>query len=158
MNKSKKSRKLLFVTTALTIISLASILTVYAIVFLGTINGGNVTVHGVTTGTITYNTANDGTGAWTTTLEPAGTWYTKLTVDAGYIGPVTITWQLQSYATGSWQPVGSTTVTTITLSGSSQEIYATANGLLLSGSRNWGLDATVQGTYNVIATVNSAAP
>lgn len=158
MNNNKKSKKLLFVATALTILSLASVLTVYAAVLLGTINGGAVTVGGVTSGTITYNTADDGTGTWNPNLEPSGAWYTRLIVTGGYVGPVTITWQLQSYATGSWANVGGATVTTnvITLDGGSQTFYAIADGVTLLGSRNWSLDATTGGTYRVIATINSA--
>ena len=158
MNNRKKSKKLLFVATALTILSLASVLTVYAAVLLGTINGGAVTVGGVASGTITYNTVDDGTGTWTTNLDqPSGAWYSKLSVTGGYTGPVTITWQLQSFATGSWANVGGAFVTTsgISLSGGAQDFYAKADGTLL-GSRNWALDATAGGTYRVIATINSA--
>ncbi len=157
MNNGKKSRKLLFVSTAITILALTSVLTVYAAVLLGTINGGAVTVGGVTSGTITYNTADDGSGSWTTTLSPAGSWYTKLALTGGYTGPVTIVWQLQSYATGSWADVPSATVTTsgITLNGGAQSVYAKADGTLL-GSRDWSLDATSGGTYRVTATINSA--
>ena len=58
MNNKKKSRKLLLITTALTIVALASVLFVYASVTLFTATGGNVTVSGVTTGTIDYSTTN----------------------------------------------------------------------------------------------------
>jgi hypothetical protein len=157
MNYEKRSRKLFFVATAVTILALSSVLAVYAAVLLGTINGGNVTVAGVTSGTITYNTAADGSGSWTTTLEPAASsWYTKLALTGGYSGPVTITWQLQSYATGSFANVGGATVTTtITLTGSAQGVYATANGAI-SGNHDWHTEASSGGTYRVIATINSA--
>ena len=156
MNNTKKSKKLLFVATTLMIIGLASVITVYAAVFLGTINGDAVTVHGVATGTITYNPAVDGSGSWTTNLEPSGSWYTKLSLNAGYAGPVTIAWQLQSYATGSWANVGGATVSTsITLTGSAQEVYATANGLIAS-NHDWSAQASSGRTYRVIATINSA--
>ena len=156
MNKTKRSKKLLFISTALTILALSSVLTVYAAVFLGTINGDAVTVHGVASGIIKYNTVDDGTGTWQTNLEPSGAWYTQLALDGGYSGPVSIIWQLQSYATGTWVNVGGATVTTtITLTGEAQLVYAKADGTLL-GSRNWALDATSGGTYRVIATINSA--
>ena len=103
----------------------------------------------------TYSANEDGSGG-SLTLEPSGSWYTKLSVEAGYSGPVTITWQLQSYATGSWQPVGSPTVTTMSLSGSAVDVYATATGITSTGNRNWSLTATSQATYRVIATINSA--
>ena len=98
MNNRKKSRKLLLITTALTIVALASVLFVYASVTLFTATGGNVTVLGVTTGTIDYATTNTGTRTWTTTLSiSSGSWYAELviSVDSTYHGPVTITWQLQ---------------------------------------------------------------
>ena len=158
MKYEKKSKKLLFVATAVTILALASILTVYAAVLLGTINGGNVTVGGVTSGTITYNTAADGSGTWADTLEkPTGSWYTKLAVTGGYTGPVTITFQLQTYTTG-WAPVSGATITTnvIQLNGGAQSFYAIADGVTLLGSRDWSSDVTSGGTYRVIATINSA--
>ena len=63
MNYPKKSRKLLLVSTALMIITLASILTVYASVVLGTFNGNSFTVNNVTAGTVTYSA--DGSTGWT---------------------------------------------------------------------------------------------
>ena len=156
MKYERKSRKLFFVATAVTILALASVLTVFAAVLLGTFTGGSVTVVGVTSGTITYSLDNAEAGAWTATLEPVGSWYTKLALTGGYSGNVTITWQLQSSATGPWANEGSTTVTTgITLSGSAQDFYATANGGI-TGNRDWSSTATGGGTYRVIATINSA--
>ena len=157
MNIQKRSKKFLFITTAITAIALASVLTVSAAVLLGTINGGDVTVAGVADGTITYGTTADGSGGWTETLQVvSGAWYTKLTVDAGYSGPVTITWQLQSYATGDWANVGSATDTTFTLDGLGDVVYATADGTI-SGNRDWSATATSQATYRVIATITSAS-
>jgi hypothetical protein len=142
------------ITTALTIAALASVLVVYAVT-LGTYTGGAVTVGGVASGAVTYSSSADGSGGWSSTLQPSGAWYAKLAVGSGYTGPVTITWQLQSDATGTYQNVGSPTVTTITLSGSAQDIYATANGGI-TGNRDWSSDATSGGTYHIIATVVSA--
>jgi hypothetical protein len=155
MNYPKKSRKLLIVATTLMIITLASVLTVYATVILGTISGDAVTVHGVATGTITYNVNLDGSGTWSSILEPAGAWYTKLTVDSGYNGPVSITWKLQSYATGSWATIA-TVPTTFTLSGSSRVVYATVLGDI-TGNHNWRTEASAEGTYRVIAEINSVS-
>ena len=156
MNIQRRSKKFFYITTAITIIALASVLTVSAAVLLGTITGGDVTVAGVATGTITYSTTEDGTSGTETLQVVSGPWYTKLAVNAGYSGPVTITWQLQSFATGSWQPVGSPTVTTMSLSGSAVDVYATATGTTSTGNRNWGATATNQATYRVIVTINSA--
>ena len=156
MNIQRRSKKFLFITTAITAIALASVLTVSAAVFLGTVNGGDVTVGGVADGTIYYSATEDGSGGgWSDTLEPTGSWYTQLVVDAGYGGPVTVTWQLQSLASGSWANVGIATETTYTLSGTGDEIYATATGIS-SGNRDWHIDATSATTYRVIATINSA--
>ena len=157
MNTQKRSKKFLFITSAITAIALASVLTVSAAVLLGTINGGDVTVGGVADGTIYYSATADGSGGgWSETLlVPSGSWFTKLTVDAGYSGPVTITWQLQSDATGSPQNVGSPTVTTMSLSGLGDDVYATATGAV-TGNRDWSAIATSQATYRVIVTINSA--
>jgi hypothetical protein len=156
MTIARKSRKLLFIATAATIISLVLVLGVYAAVFLGTINGGTVTVGGVTTGTIYYNINADGTGTWATTLSPAGAWYTQLSLPGTYSGPVAITWQLQSYATGSWVDVsGASVTTTITLTGAAQLIYATPTGVI-TANHDWSGQASGGGQYRVFATVNSA--
>src|SRR5208283_1088942 len=123
MNNQKKSRKVLFIATVLTIIALASVLFVYAAVTLFTVTGGNVTVLGVTTGTIEYAASNT-SPTWTTTLTSNSTWYAELVIGSGstYKGPVTVTWQLNSYATGAWEPVEGATITTsvLTLLGGSQ--------------------------------------
>jgi hypothetical protein len=150
----KKSPKLLLIATTLTIIALALVLVVYAVT-IGTYTGGSVTVSGVTTGTLTYSIDNTVGGTWSTDIQPSGSWYAKLSVNH-YQGPVTITWQLQSYGTGSWVDVsGKTVSTTITLSGSAQEVYASPTGVN-TGNHDWSTDITVGGTYRVYATVASA--
>jgi len=157
MKNGKKSRKLLVVTTVLTIVALASVLTAYAVVLLGTINGGTVTVGGVATGTINYSFDNS-TG-WTTPLSvSSGSWYAELTINAGYAGPVTITWQLQSDASGSWAPVSGATVTTtgLILTGTGQTVYASTSGAQAS-NQDWSTLTTGSGAYRVTAVVNSAS-
>jgi len=156
----KKSRKLLLITTAITIVALAlttaafaSVLAVYT-TNLETYTGDNVTVGGVTSGTITYNTNADGIGTWSSILQPSSFWYAKLAIGSGYSGSVTITWQLQNEtAPSTWTNVnGATVTTTITPSGSAQVIYATPDGGV-AGNRDWSLDVKSEGMYHVIATV-----
>jgi len=60
MNIQRRSKKFFFITTAITAIALASVLTVSAAVLLGTITGGDVTVAGLASGTITYGITADG--------------------------------------------------------------------------------------------------
>jgi hypothetical protein len=156
MNKGKKSRKLLFVATVLTIVALATVLLVYAVTLV-TFTGGNVTVVGVASGTIEYATTNTGSPTWTTTLQPTGSWYAELVLgsNSAYKGAVTITWQLQTDATGSWVDVGSPIVTSgISLTGGSQTIYASTDGLL-TDAFDWSAIAT-GGTYQITAVVASA--
>jgi hypothetical protein len=141
----------------LTILSTASVVTVYA-VLIGTFTGGSVTIGGSAAGTVYYS---EDQSTWTTTLSPsspAASWYTKLTVDGGqYSGSaVTVTWQLQRQISEStWSNVGSTTVTSMTLAAGSNDIFATANGLS-TNNRDWGVDVTEEGTYRVEAVINSA--
>ena len=141
----------------LTIVSIASVVAVYA-VLIGTFEGGDVTIGGGATGTVTYSTDQS---TWTTTLSPASVdtpWYSKLSINGGqYSGTaVTITWQLQR-KTGdtTWSNVGTPVTTSMTLAAGAQDVYATTNGQS-TGNHDWGLDVTEQGTYNVIASVNSA--
>src|SRR5208283_3658083 len=158
MNNQKKSRKVLFIATVLTIIALASVLFVYAAVTLFSVTGGNVTVLGVTTGTIEYNTAKDGSGTWSQTLTTNVTWYAELVIgsSSSYTGPVTVTFQLESYATGSLQPEGTAVVTSVvSLVGGPQTIYAATDNVL-ADAQNWALIATSGGTYEITATVASA--
>ncbi len=157
MSNRKKSRKLLLITTVLTIVALALVLSVYAVVQLGTITGGTVTVGGVTTGTIYYS--NDNSTNWSTSLSPSGPWYAELNFNAGYAGPVTITWQLESDTSGTWTPISGDTVTTtgVILTGSAgQIVYASPNGAQ-TGNQNWATFATGAGAYRLTATVNSAS-
>ena len=158
MDNKKKSRKLLFIATALTIAALASVLVVYAAVNLFTVRGGNVTVVGVTSGTIEYSATHTGSDTWSTTLQPTGPWYAELVLgsSSAYKGAVTITWQLQIYNSGSWQPVsGASIVTTgISLTGGFQTIYAATDGTL-ANAVDWSTYAT-GGTYQITATVASA--
>jgi hypothetical protein len=143
--------------TTLTIIAIASVVVTYA-VLIGTFTGGDVTIGGAATGTVTYSTNN---ATWTDTLSPAGVdtpWYSKLNINGGqYSGSaVNITWTLQR-KTGdtTWSNVGANTTTLMALVAGAQDVYVTPTGVI-SDNRDWGLDVTEQGTYRVVATVNSA--
>jgi hypothetical protein len=152
---ARKSRKLLFVATALTIISLASLLTVYAAV-LGTFNGNAFTVNNVTSGTVTYSA--DGSTSWGASPAPFNVGdhlYARFELTAtSYSGPATITWQLQKDNSG-WANVGSPVTTTVSLTGSAQTIYASANGLT-ANNHDWGDDISTGGSYRVTATIATA--
>jgi hypothetical protein len=156
MTYPKKSRKLLLISTALMIITLASVLTVYASVVLGTFPGSAFTVNNVTTGTVTYST--DGSTGWTATptdFNVGGTLYARFELTStSYSGPATITWQLQEN-NGGWTNVGSAQTTTVTLTGSAQTIYASASGST-TGNHNWGGDISTGGSYRVTATISTA--
>ncbi len=152
---TKKSKKLLLISTAITIIALASVLTVYAAV-LGTFNGNAFTVNNVTAGTVTYST--DGSTGWTADISAfnvGGSLYARFELTStSYSGPATITWQLQEN-NGGWTNVGSSQTTTVTLTGSAQTIYASASGLT-TGNHNWGADISTGGSYRVTATIATA--
>ena len=160
MNNRKKSRKLLFIATALTIAALASVLVVYAAVTLFTTTGGIVTVTGVTAGTVEYSSSTS--GPWNPTLSiSSGSWYAELVISSGspYKGPVTITWQLQTEASGTWANDGSTTptvTTDITLTGGSQTIYATPTGVSTS-NLDWSTIDSTSANYQIIVTVDAAS-
>jgi hypothetical protein len=157
MNYRKKSPKLLFIATALTIIALLSVL-VTAAVLLGTFQGGNVTVGGVT-GTITYSSDN-AHGPWTSTLQSgvaANPWFACFNItSSSYVGSAKITWTLQSYDGSTWSNVTSATViTTVTLTGSAQDVFASADGTLAS-NQDWHTYSATPGTYHLIIGVASA--
>ena len=157
MNQMKKSRKLLFAATLLTIVALATVLGVYAAVLLGTITGGTVTVGGVS-GSVTYSSTNSTSATWSSTLQPtAGSeWYARLEIIGGYNGLATVTFQLQRNTGSGWSNVGSAITTSqITLLGSSQIVYASSDGAITSNF-DWGQDTSSGGAYQIIVTVNSA--
>ncbi|HLN46025.1 MAG TPA: hypothetical protein VK209_10000 [Candidatus Sulfotelmatobacter sp.] len=157
MNYNNKSRKGLLAVTTLTIVSIASVAAVYA-VMIGTFQGGEVTIGGGATGAITYSTDQS---TWSTLLSPASVdavWYSKLNINGGQFSgsAVQITWQLQRKTSETtWANVGTPITTTMTLAAGAQDVYATSNGQA-TGNHDWGQDVIEQGTYKVIATVNSA--
>lgn len=157
MTYPKKSRKLLLFSTALMIISLASVLTVYASVVLGTFSGNAFTVNNVTAGTVTYST--DGSTGWTATptdFNVGGSLYARFELTStSYSGPATITWQLQENNGGWTNVTSSQQTTTVALTGSAQTIYASDLGLT-TGDYNWGNDITTGGSYRVTATISTA--
>jgi hypothetical protein len=160
MNKGKKSRKLLFIATALTIAALISVLGTYAAILLGQFNGGVVTIGGVSSSSIvTYCTTNNATATWTPTLQestPGSAWYARLEVSGGYAGNVSITWQLQQNSGTGWTGVTDASVTTyVVLTGSSQDVYASSDGTI-TNNQNWGTFTTSGGSYRVTATVDAA--
>lgn len=160
MNKGKKSRKLLLIATALTIIALVTVLGVYAAVLIGTITGGTVTVGGPS-GSVTYDYTNNAGGTWLTTINPGtGTpWYARLEITSGYKGSVTVTFQLEQNTGSGYSPISGDSVTTpaLTLTGSSQYVYASAtDGTTNSTNTNWGTYTSSGGAYEIVATVNSS--
>ncbi len=110
-------------------------------------------------GTVTYSLNNVETGTWTTTLtlsNASSPWYSRLEINAaGYNGPVIVTWNLQQKTgVSSWTDVsGDAISTSMVLSGSVHNIYATNNGSYSSSNYNWEQDVSASGTYRVVATV-----
>jgi hypothetical protein len=157
LNSRKKSKKLLLVTTAMTIMALATVLTVYA-VLVGTYSGGEVAVGG-TSGAVTYSSTNSEGATWSASIQPTNTsdpWFARLQIT--YSGPITITWQLETKAgESSWSPVSGATVTTnTTLTGTgSHYVYASDDGTI-NGNLDWSTKTSISGIYRVTATVNSA--
>ncbi len=162
VNLKKQSQRGFVAVTLLTVLSIATVLVVYA-ALLGLFPGGEVTVGGVEGAQIQYslNNANE-TGPWTTTLNPGavGTpWFARMNITAGdYSGPVTITWQLQwKNGTGGWEDVSTSETTSVALTGAvGQIVYASNNGTFVAGNHNWADHVSTAGTYRVYATVDSA--
>ena len=157
MKLMNKSRKGFTTLTLLTIASIVLVVVAYAVVTIGTFNGGEVTVLGTATGNVRYSITNEEGASWTAALTPGtSAWYTRLEIGANaYTGVVTVTWQLQNKTgASSWENFGATTTTTIALTGDAQNVYASTDGLI-TNNRDWSLTATDTGTYRVMATVAS---
>lgn len=156
----KKSTKLLVIGTVLTVLALVSVAVVYA-TFIATINGNAVTVNDVASGTVTYST--DGGSTWVASpsaFNVGDSLYARFELSStSYTGSAIVTWQLQQDISGTWTNQGSTVTTTVTLTGSSQTIYASDDGTSagnLTPNQNWGADISTGGSYRVTATVASA--
>ncbi len=160
-NYGDNPRKKLLAVTLVTVLSIVAVVSVYAIL-IGSFTGGEVNVIGTGSGDVVYSLTNADPGTWLSTISPANTsvsWYSRLNIGASvYTGPVTITWQLQTKTgTSTWADVsGATTSTSMVLSGSAQNIYATSDGLFGASNHNWQTEATAAGTYRVVVTVNTA--
>jgi hypothetical protein len=156
MSNEKRSKKILIIATALMIVALGAVIAVYATSILGTFTGGTVTVEQIT-GAVTYSYSNS--APWDGTLQPyvGSSWYVQLAAGGGYIGSVTVTFQLQqSNGSGGWTNTGTPiTTSAITLTGSTQDIYASTDGTI-TNNFNWGTGLAA-GTYQIVATVNSAS-
>jgi hypothetical protein len=143
------------------VLSIVAVVSVYA-VLINTFTGGEVNILGSGSGNVMYSLTNADPGTWASTISPSSTsvpWYSRLEIGADvYSGPVTMTWQLQNKTGPStWADVtGVSASTSMVLSGSAQNVYATSNGVFGASNYNWQLNATTAGTYRVVATVNSA--
>ena len=145
------SGKAFLAAALLIVLVLSSVVVTYAEVIVGSVKPLQATV--------TYSLNNAEAGTWTTTLTPNGPsdpWYSRLEINgAGYNGPVTVTWTLQQ-KTGfsSWTDVsGAAMSTSMVLSGSVHNVYATSDGAYSSGNYEWGQDVTASGTYRVVVTI-----
>lgn len=157
MTAQKRSRKTLLLATAIAVIALGAVISVYAAAILGVFTGGTVTVVKITA-TVTYSSTNSTSATWTPTLETLlnGTWYTRLEITGGYSGPATVTFQLQQNSGSGWSNLGSTiTTSTVTLTGSPQNVYASADGTI-NGNFDWSTVATSANDYQIVATINQA--
>ena len=157
-NYGGKSKKAFLTVTLVTVLSILAVIAVYAAVFLGSFQGGEVTIGGMGSANITYSANNVDPGSWASTLQvaPSGAWYSRLEVAAsGYEGPVTISWTLQQ-ENNTWQDVPSAAVSTsMVLNGSAQNVYASTDGTI-TNNINWGSFTSTNGTYRVYVSVDSS--
>jgi hypothetical protein len=154
VTERKKSQKGFVAVTLITVLAIATVLIVYA-ALLGTIPGGEVTVGGV--GGSIYYSSDNSTWASALNISASTHWYARLTTTGGhYIGPVTISWQLQhKQANGNYTNLGSAIPTTYTLDGTAQTIYATGTGVNYNNFDWSSTTGYTTGSYRVVATVSS---
>jgi len=156
MSVRNKSQQTFVVVTMLTVLAVTTVFMVYA-VLLATYTGGDVTIQTVG-GSIAYSVTNTTGGTWTGTLsQGAGAeWYARISISNSPSQDVIVTWTLQ-LLNGTWQNVATdfTNSDTISLTPSTTYIYASSDGLITS-NHNWGDHTTTEGTYRVIATINTA--
>ena len=129
MNYARRSRKLLFVATALAIIGLAAVLTFYAAV-LGAFNRNALTINNVILGFISYNTNGGSTGnANHSVFNVSNFLSTKFELGStSYIGPTAETFQLQKDISRTWTNHGSASSPSVVVTGLTQTIYGSADG------------------------------
>jgi hypothetical protein len=150
----QKSQKGFVAVTLMTLLAIAMVLVVYASI-LGTFTGSDVSV--VTMSAEVLYCKNT-TGSWTSTLSNIGNgtdWYAIFnTTSTGHAGLVNMTWVLLKSGSPVSPSVNQTTQVTLT-GDAGQEIYASSNGDN-SNTKNWGLNCTTAGTYQIKVTVETA--
>ena len=148
----------------LTVISIASVVAVYAVFLNEYTSTGEVTVGGVAESFVTYSNDNVEAGSWGGDLVLTGSsddWYCRLEIPANsYSGPVIITWKLQEKTgTGAndWADVTGVTfpTTSIVLDGNAADVYATTDGAYAASNHNWNAD-DFAGTFRVLAYIESS--
>jgi hypothetical protein len=146
-----QSKKAYLAAAFLTVVVLSSIVVAYAKVTVGS--------EAPLQGAVRYSLDNAEVGTWNTTLTPNGpsdAWYSRVELnEAGYNGLVTVTWKLQQKTGFSgWSDVpGAAISTSMVLSGSVENVYATSDGSYRSSNYDWGQDITASGTYRVVVTI-----
>ncbi len=158
MTYEKKSKKLLFIATALTTVALVSVGVTFAAIS-ATFHGQEVTVNDVVQGSVKYSIDETNWGTTIPTFDQGtGQWFARFDVSsATYSGTATVTFALEkSTDGGASYPTTVTTfaVTGFTLTGSSI-IYATNNGLATGTYHNFSDDISAGGTYRISVTVAS---
>jgi len=157
MSATQKPQRAFLAVTMMTMLAVAAIFIVYAVT-LSTITGGTVTVNSVQ-GTIYYSETNSTSATWTDTLGSGGTlgvgqpWYARLNItSSGYSEAVTIAWTL--YFSNGTAVSGATQSTSKTLSGSTEAVYASSNGNILT-NKDWGAYTTSAGDYYLKAVISA---
>ncbi len=87
-----------------------------------------------------------------------GSWYARFVVSSTtYIGSATVTFQLEKQNTdSSWSPTGAPVIISdFDLTGASQIIYASNDGLVTSQNHDWSGDISTGGNYRITVTVAS---
>lgn len=155
MSERKRSQKGFVAVTIITLLAISLVIVAYA-TLLSTFTGDEVVV-GTVAGSVWYSTDNTAAGPWTATLEvdnDSVSWYSMVNFTSGYTGQVSITWQLEKMTVTWGNVTGASQATTVELTGSGQEVYASATGIL-TGNRDWSGDLTGNGQYRVKAYIET---
>jgi len=161
MNARQKPQRTFLAVTLLTVLAVTTVFLVYA-ALLATYTGGNVTIS-LSGGSIQYSLPPKDPGSWGATLAQSNgsEWYARVSMTNPPTQTVTVKWTLQKQVSGSWSnpPTNTTQFTSnsFDLTPSSTEIYAFQSGSnTITNNYNWGQHTTTDGTYRVVAEINTA--
>jgi len=156
MSATQKPQRTFLAVTMITVIAVTLVFMVYA-ALLAYFEGGDVLISSLG-GSVQYSLTNSNPWQSSISQGEGADWYARLSMTNPPSQSATVKFTLQQQVGGSWTNtptnVTSFTTNTISLTPSTYEVYACADGFTVANNRNWGTDTATSGTYRILAEIN----